>query len=206
MFADQRDVGQERLDPPVPVVVGARHPRAVEIVGQAADARANRHLVIIQDHEQLFLEAAGVIERLEDDARGKRTVADHGHGVPVGDAGDLVADLETQGRRRRAASVAGHEQVERAFGRIGVAHQAPLGPDRVQTVGPAGDQLVGIDLVARVPDQAVPGEIKAQMKRQAKLDDAQIAGEVSRPPADDIDELGRASRRQAVRARLRKEP
>ena len=71
--------------------------------------------------------------------------------------GDLVADLEPQCRRRRAAGVAGHEQVERALGRIGVTHQAPLGPDRVQAAGAAGDQLVGIDLVARVPDQAVAG-------------------------------------------------
>ena len=63
---------------------------------------------------------------------GKRAVADDGHGVPVGDTGDLVADLEPQCRRRRATGVPGHEQVKRAFGRVGVTHQAPLGADRVQ--------------------------------------------------------------------------
>ena len=83
-----------------------------------------------------------------------------------------------------------HEQVERAFGRVGVTHQAPFGPNRVQTTRAAGDQLVRINLVARVPDQAIAGEIKAEVKRQAKLDDAKIAGEMCRPTTDDVDKLG----------------
>ena len=131
-----------------------------------------------------------MVERLEDDAGGQGAVADDGHGMAVGGAGDLVADLEAQGRRGGAAGVPGHEQVERAFGRIGVAHQAPLGPDRVQLVGAAGDQLVGIDLMAGVPDQAVLGEVEGQVQGQAELDDAQVAGEVSRAAADHADQLG----------------
>ena len=107
-----------------------------------------------------------------------------------GRAGQVVADLQAQGRGRGAAGVAGHEQVEGALGRVGVAHQAPLGPDRVQLVGAAGDQLVGIDLVAGVPDQAVLGEVEGQVQRQAELDDAEVAGEVGRAAADDADQLG----------------
>ena len=84
VLADQGDVGQKRLDPLVPVVVGAGHPGAVEVVGQAADPWADRHLVIIQDDEQLLPQSAGVVERLEDDAGRERAVADDGHGVPVG--------------------------------------------------------------------------------------------------------------------------
>ena len=118
---------------------------------------------------------------------------------------DLVADLEPQRRRGRAAGVPGHEQVERALGRVGVAHQAPLGPDRVQTRGAAGDQLVGIDLVAGVPDQAVLGEVEAQV---------QAPGRARRRPGCWRSEptAGRrrrstriASRRQAARARHRTE-
>ena len=45
------------------------------------------------------MQSAGVVERLEDDARGEGAVADDGDGVPVGIAGHLVADLEAQGRR-----------------------------------------------------------------------------------------------------------
>ena len=69
VLADQRDVRQERFDPLVPVVVRARHPRAIEVVGQAADSRADRHLVVVEDDQQLLSQSAGVVERLEDDAR-----------------------------------------------------------------------------------------------------------------------------------------
>ena len=84
----------------------------------------------------------------------------------------------------------GHEQVEGAFGRVGVAHQTPFGPDRVQHGGAAGDQLVGIDLMAGVPDQAVLGEVEGQVQGQAELDHAEVAGEVGRPPAHDAYQLG----------------
>ena len=56
--------------------------------------------------------------------------------------------------------------------------------------GPAGDQLVGVDLVAGVPDQAVAREVEGQVQGQAELDDAEVAGEVRRAAADDADQLG----------------
>ena len=49
---------------------------------------------------------------------------------------------------------------------------------------PAGDELVRIDLVAGVPDEAVLGEIERQVQGQAQLDDAKVAGEVRRPDAE----------------------
>ena len=45
------------------------------------------------------MQAAGVVERLEDDARGEGAVADDGDRVPLGLADQLVADLQAQGRR-----------------------------------------------------------------------------------------------------------
>ena len=189
LVADQRDRRQELADPLVPVVVHRRHPGLVEVVGQAADGRADRHLVVVEDDQELLAEPGGVVQRLEDDPRGEGPVADDGDRVPVGPAHQLVARLQAQGRRGRAAGVAGHEQVVAALRRVGVAHQAPLGPDRVQLGGAAGDQLVRVDLVAGVPDQAVLGEVERQVQGQAELDDAEVAGEVRRAAADDADEL-----------------
>ena len=71
VLADQGDIGQQPLDPLVPVVEGAGHPCAVEVFGQSADPRANRHLVVVEDHQHLLLQPAGMIERLEDDAGGE---------------------------------------------------------------------------------------------------------------------------------------
>ena len=75
--------------------------------------------------------------------------------------------------------MAGHEQVIRAFFRVGIAHQATFASDRREFLEAAGDQLVRIDLMSGVPDQAVFREIEDQMQRDAELDDAQVAGEVS---------------------------
>ena len=74
--------------------------------------------------------------------------------------------------------MAGHEQVVGAFLRIGVAHQAAPGADRAKLGEAAGDQFVGIDLVARVPDQPVAAEVEDPMKGEAELDHAEVGGEV----------------------------
>ena len=190
MLADHGDAGQQGLHPLVPVVVRRGHSRAVKIIGKSADPRADRHLVVVEDDQQLGLQTAGIVECLEDDARGQRAVADDGHGMSMRPAHDLVADLQPQSRGQGAAGVPGHEQVVGALGRVGVAHQAAPGPDRVQFGGTAGDQLVRIDLVARVPHQAVLREIEGQVQGQAELDDTEIAGEVSRPATDHAEQLG----------------
>ncbi len=71
-------VGRKRFEPLVPVVVGRRHPRPVKRVGDAADPGANRHLVVVKNHQELGPRAAGVVERLKDDSRGERAVANDG--------------------------------------------------------------------------------------------------------------------------------
>ncbi len=113
----------------------------------------------------------------------------------------VVAALQAQHGRDAAAGVAGHEQVVVAFVRVGVAHQAPLGAHRAELVVAAGDQLVRIDLVAGVPDQPVAAEVERGVQRQAKLDHAQVRGEVGRAVARPGCTAPRASRRPAARAR-----
>ena len=73
---------------------------------------------------RFLLQAAGVVERLEDDARRQGAVADDRDAVAIVLAQQLVADLQAQGAGDAAAGVAGHEQVVGALVRVGVAHQA----------------------------------------------------------------------------------
>ena len=54
----------------------------VEVVGHAADARADRHAVVVEDHQQLLALPAAVVQRFEDNARRKRPVADDRDRVP----------------------------------------------------------------------------------------------------------------------------
>ena len=46
--------------------------------GQAADISADRHLIVIQDDDQVFVELASIVHRLESHAAGQGTVTDQG--------------------------------------------------------------------------------------------------------------------------------
>ena len=61
----------------------------------------------------------------------------------------------------------GHEKVERAFLRIGVAHETAARADGVKTVEAARDELVGIDLMAGVPNEPIFREVESQVQSQA---------------------------------------
>ena len=123
-----------------------------------------------------------MVHGLEDDAAGKCPVADDRHDVPrlLGPQ-QVVAAAQPQGRSHAAAGVAGEKQVVVALGRVRVAHQAPFGPHRLELVVPAGDHLMGIHLVAGVPDQAIAAEIEAGVQGQGQLHHPQIGSEVCRP-------------------------
>ena len=75
----------------------------------------------------------------------------------------------------------GHEEIEGALVRVGITHQAAAGADGAELGIPAGDQFVGIDLVARVPNEAIVSEVEGQVQGQAQLDHAEVAGEMGRP-------------------------
>ncbi len=72
----------------------------------------------------------------------------------------------------------GHEEVVIALLRVRIAHQPPLRADGAELVVAAGDQLMRIDLMTRVPDQAVTAEVEGGVQGQAELDHSQVRREV----------------------------
>ena len=79
----------------------------------------------------------------------------------------FVAYPEAQGARQAASGVAGHEQVVRALVGIGVTHQAAARANRFELRIAAGDQFVRIDLMARIPDEAVAAEVESEVQGEA---------------------------------------
>ena len=200
--AENRDLGEEVIDPLFRALVERGHPALVEVLADAAGARADRHLVVVEDDQHILVEADDVIERLEDNARYKRPVADDGHRVAVFLAGQVVARFQAGHGRDAGAGMAGHEQVEGALVRVWVAHQPALGADRGELLETARDELVRIDLMPRVPNQAVAGKVVGEMEGQAEFHHAQVAREMSGPDAENANQFVADLLRQLAELRL----
>ena len=158
----------------------------IQILPHAADSGADGHFVVVQDDQQTLVETADVVHRLEDDPRREGPVANHRHGISVRGAQQLIAAAQPHDGGQAATGVARHEQVVRALARAGVAHQAALGADCVELAVAARDQLVGIDLVSRVPQQPVARKVERGVQGDRQFHDAQIRGEVCAARRDQI--------------------
>ena len=187
--AHERNPTQKLANLPLGVLVEGRQPGLVEAVGESADARANGHLVVVEDDQEVLAQAASVVEGLEDDARGQGTVADDGHGMGIGPAEEIVAGLQAEAAGNGAAGVAGHERVVGALLGVGIAHEAAARADGVELGEAAGDQLMRINLMAGIPDEPVLGEVEGQVQGEAQLDDAEVTGEMSGADGKDPDQL-----------------
>ena len=181
--AHQRHAVQHPAHIPLQTVVKVGGPQLVEVSRQPPHPRADAHLVVVENHQQVFVEPGGVVERLEHDPRRQGPVANHRHAVPTF-AQQVIPRLQPQCRRDTGPRVPRHEEVIVALGGIGVAHQAPLAANRDDVAVTAGEQLVWIDLVPGVPDEPVPLEVEHQVQGNGQFDHPQVAGEVSRTLGD----------------------
>ena len=55
----------------------------VQIARQGAHTGRNGHLVVIQNHQQLFLELAQIVDSLQGDAARQTGITDHGDDVEI---------------------------------------------------------------------------------------------------------------------------
>jgi hypothetical protein len=73
---------------------------------------------------------------------------------------------------------------------LGEPAEAPLLAQRADAVAAAGDDLVGIALVAHVPDQLVIRRVEDRVDRDGQLDDAKRRPEVPAGDGHGADRLG----------------
>ena len=84
-----------------------------------------------------------------------------------------------QGRGDGGGGMACPKMIKGAFTALQVAGHAVFLPQGVEAVIAAGDQLVGIGLVAHVPAHAVPIQVQGLIKRQGQLHHPQARTQVS---------------------------
>ena len=107
------------------------------------------------------------------DAAGHRAVADDADDLPLA-AELLVGDRDAQRGAGAGADVAEVEGVGLALGLPAEAAHAAELPQRRELLLAAGEDLVGIGLVAAVPDDHVLGDVEGVVQGQGQLDHAQV--------------------------------
>ncbi len=160
---------------------------ARQIIRERADVLGDRHVVVVQDDQQIGRQGPRMIQRLERHSRRERAVADDGHGAAIFAAlrrGDRHAERGAD----RGARVTDAEGVVLALAAGRKGREAPVLLDGVQQLAATGQHLVRVRLMADVPHQPIVGRIENVMQRDGQLDRAQAGGEVASAGPDALNQ------------------
>ena len=141
---------------------------------ERADAAGDREFVVVEDDDQRRVHVTGVVQRLPREAAGQRAVADHGDGVPVRLALELVRDGEAECGGDRGAGVARAEGVVLALLALEEAADAARLLQRREAVPPPGENLVCVRLMPDIPDDRLARGIEGGEQGDGHLDDAEV--------------------------------
>jgi len=128
---------------------------------------------------------AGVVDRLQGHATGEGPVADHRHATEILAAG-VAGQGHAQGSGNACGGVAGAEVVEAAFAALQITGHPVLLAEGMEAGVTAGDQFVGIGLVAHVPDHLVPVQVEGLVEGEGELHNPQARAEVAAAGGDHL--------------------
>jgi hypothetical protein len=144
------------------MVLYATGQQSGEIIAECAHRSGDRHVVVVEDHQEVDVGAAGVVHRLIGHSGAHRPVADHGN-----DRALLALALggyrHAEGRRRSVDENARSESVVLRF-RHGGGKPAMPPHCRKPCLAAAGQDLVRIRLVTDVPHQEIARRIEDIMQ------------------------------------------
>ena len=114
-------------------------PHAVEVGGEGADRRADRHVVVVQHHQQIGArQMTGMVDRLQRHAAREGPITNHGNAFELFLAG-ITGEGHPQGGRDARGGVPRAEMVEAALRALEIAGYTTLLAQRVEIAVTAGD-------------------------------------------------------------------
>ena len=158
----------------------------------AADSPVDRHVVVVEDDEQVVVGRRDVVQALEGKSAAHGTIADDGHHLGCGML--LVAQClgshgHTQRCRYAIGGVSARERVVRALvGRREGAYTAQL-TVRTELLAATCEHLVAIGLMAHIPHQTIVGRVENVVKGHGQLDYTQRRGQMSGVDGEFLDDL-----------------
>mmetsp|Transcript_28312 Transcript_28312/g.52707 ORF Transcript_28312/g.52707 Transcript_28312/m.52707 type:complete len:531 (+) Transcript_28312:1773-3365(+) len=143
-----------------------------QIRAHRASGRCNRHLVVVEDHEQAAAFVARIVQRLIGHAGRNRAIANHSDRIARGHA-HVAAHRESQSGRNGGRGMGRTEGIEIALRPLGEPAQAVLLAQCAHAVATARQYLMRIALVTHVPDQLVARRIKHRVNANSQFNHSQ---------------------------------
>ncbi len=203
MFAYNGDRAEDVLDAPLQLAVAHVRDQPGEMFRDRPLGGGDGHGVVVQDDGEVS-PGGVVVEGLQGQAAGQGAVADDGDHLEIL-AFEIPGRGQAQSHGNGGAGVPHGIAVVGAFLRRGIAAEAVFLAQGGEKLPAAGQDLMGVGLVAGVPDQLVLGRVVNVMQSHGDLHRAQAGSQVSAGLGDGPDylapELG-AKRGQLVHREL----
>ena len=178
--------------------------QAVQIVAQGPHRRADRHVVVVQDHQHIEVAGPSVVHALIRHASAERPIANHGHHFTW-----LLLQARAHGHAQRGRDagrrVGGAKGIVRALFSTWKPAQAIFLSQGVHAIAPTGQDFVAIGLMPHIPDDAVMGGVVDVVQRHRQLHRAQVGAQMTAGLGHAVQQL-LAQRRRDLGQSLRRQP
>ena len=186
-FADDRNRFQDILDHFLHADVGPSGNQVVQMAGNAADIGRYRHLVVVENDDQPLLDLADMVQGFQGHAAGQGSVADDGDDMKFSTLA-VAGNGQARGKTERGRGMTGVQNIVFTFIAVGKTQQAVFFADGEYPVAAAGDDLVGIALVADIPDDLVSRGIENPVQGQGQVDNPQVGRQVPAVARNHLDQ------------------
>ncbi|MGA3308517.1 MAG: hypothetical protein ABSD08_07880 [Xanthobacteraceae bacterium] len=168
--------------------VAAPGDAAGEVSRERADRRRNRHVVVVEHHDETGIHRARIVHGLIGHAGRHGAVADDGDDV-VRLAFEIAGDRHAEAGGDRGRGMRGAERIIFALGALGETGQAAALTQRADAVASAGENLVRIGLVTDVPNEPIGRRVEHVVQRHGQLDHAEPGAEMAAGDRNGVDGL-----------------
>jgi hypothetical protein len=159
-----------------------------QVGAHRANGRRDRHVVVVEDHDQPRVHGAGVVHRLIGHARAHGTVADDADDVVLA-AGEIARHRHAEPGGNGGRAVRRAERVVFAFDPAREPAEAAALAQAQHALAPPRQHLVRIGLVAHVPDQPVARRVEHVVQRCGQLHHAEAGAQMTAGDRDDLDQV-----------------
>ena len=178
LWSDARHAHQRTADIDLQLIITTVRTQSVQVLRHTADISGDRHLVVVQHDDEVFLHLGCVIESLIRETAGQCAVTDDGHdGIVL--ALDIAGRGDAESGGNRGGAVSRAEAVKRTLRPLRETTHPMILPESVEVFLSTRQDFMGIGLMADVPHDLILRQIEGQIQPDGQLHHPEIRGEVA---------------------------